>query len=366
MKLLAIILSCMLFLNNVDASITENKNDITSYAVIKYKWFKEEVVEGKYHKKGEILSEYIEDSYNIAYGDYTDWNPKYCEYSKEFYLIESKVDRRRYKMVRPIKYIILENLETDDEIKVFYQKQELKYTKQELSSNKIILNLDEKYDVDKLWFYINTDIPYKITLTAYNNIDLPSLSKEVTSSFILFPDETWIQKTNIYVDIYTSSNLEENVFTELIEEHNTCRVREIQTYRYKTNKIYYDDNYYEYIEGYIPDYSDYIIEYIKELPTNTIEITKTETKTVDKYIYLEVPNANKINQEELQSSELIPEFNSENSNESKETNIEKIKYIDKKIYKVPKKIYIAIILLFLIIIIQTIKLLKMKLNKTFH
>lgn len=366
MKLLTIILSCMLFLNNIYAS-TNSKNDITANTTIKYKWYIEEQIDGKYHHIGENLPDYIEDSSDITYGNYTNWNSKYCDYSKDKYLIDEKIERWRYKKVRPVNFIILENLQTEEKIRVFSKNQELEYTKKEISENKIILTLKTNYDVDKLWFYIKTDKEYDITLTAYENIDLPSLSKHVQNSSILFPDETWINSTNIYVDSYVGSYEEENAFNELIQTYNTCRVREIKTYRYKVERKYYDENYHEYIEGYIPDTQDYIVEYNGDFPTNIIEITKTEFQPVNKYIYIEPENSNKLaTKENIKEEVEVEEQTSNNCIIHQDKVIEKIKYVDKETYKVPKKIYILIIILILVIILQTIKLIKRKSNKIFN
>jgi len=356
MKLLTIFLSSILFLNNIYAKETISK-DITDNTIIKYKWYLENKIDGVYHKINESLSGYKEDINNISYGKYSDWNTKYCEYSPKEYMIEERPINWRYKKVKPIKYVIIENLQAKDDIKIFYKQKEIKYTEEEKTSNKIILNLNDKYEANNLVFYINTNQTYNIELFYTSTKQQPVLSKQIENSFIVIPDKTWIQETTTYLDTYLGAKEPENDFLELIEIYNECRVREIQTYRYKVTKQYFDDNYHKYIEGYLKDEQDFIVEYLEDFPTNIIEITKTEIKPVNKYIYLEKNQEIQVEQKDTSTKENI-------TNIKPTKIIEKKEFITKEIPKIPIKIYIAIIILVFIVIIQTIKLLK-KSNETY-
>ena len=363
MKKITIILLSLLFLNNVKATeIIET--DITENAIIKYKWYIEKETDGTYHKINESLPGYIEDKNKITHGKYSNWDSKYCEYSNKEYLIESRAARWRYKKVKNLKYVILENLQTEDEIKIFSKNQEIAYTEESRSSNKITINLNKNYNANDLIFYIKSSKEYDIKLYYQSITSSPVLSKHIESSFIIKPDKSWIQENVAYLDTYLGATEFETDFNELIEIYNECRVKEIQTYRYKIKKEYYDDNYHEKVEGYTKDENDYTINFIGEFPTNIIEITKTELKPINKYIYLEKLKENTQTLEE-QKGPPHQEITAEQTiNQNPPKIIEKIKYIDKRIYKIPKYIYLINFILIVIIIIQFLKLLRKKSNET--
>ena len=83
-KVVLIFILNILFVNNIYAT---NDSNISR---VEYKWYKEEKIDGKYHPKQEKLSGYYEDEENITYGNYSEWDNKYCTYDTEAYSVEQE------------------------------------------------------------------------------------------------------------------------------------------------------------------------------------------------------------------------------------------------------------------------------------
>ena len=358
---LVFILICVFFNINKIYGL-ENKN-ITDNAIIKYKWYKEEITDGRYYPKKDKLEGYLEDPFKVQYGNYSIWNSEYCSYPKENYLIESK-ERYIYNRVLSAKYIKLENINISDikDIKIYSKNKLLEHEIIESKEDMIKISLNTLYQVDTLWFYIDTDKEYDISLSFYEDYIFLSLKKHIKEAKILIPDKTWITDETYYVDFSTEIKEEKTDFIKVSRINILCRVREIQTYRYKINRVYYDDNYYEYIEGYIPDKEQYIIEYTGELPKEIITITNTETiekNNIQKeYVYI---NNDKEDDKEKENISIQECNTSINDTANTNSNIEYIeKEVIKEINKIPTKLYILLGLLIFVIIIQFIKIIKKK------
>lgn len=347
------IIFILLFVANITIVHANESKDITADAQIKYKWYREEIVEGIYYPKKDILEGYLEDSTNVIIAPYyTVWDEKYCNYSQENYYIEQKKDYI-YRVLQNTRYIKLENInyEKINNIRIFFKNNELEYEVIEKNDNEIKIDLKEIYDSSKLWFAIDAESSYDIGLSKTLDAKTLILSKHITKDKILIPDKSWIVKNTNKSILYTDERLEENDFTELKSVNYVCRVKEKKSYRYKVNRVYYDNNYYTYVENYIPDKEDYIIEYTKELPIEIIEITQlVKDKEIQKeYIYInDFENINSEEKIETQDSSIIDQ-----------NSIIETKYIEneiiKKVYKIPKKIYLIIAILLIIIIVEIIK-----------
>lgn len=354
MKKIIVFFLCMLCLENVKA--LEQKN-ITNEVEIKYKWYQEEITEGFYYPKKEKLNEYFEDIENIQYSEYSDWNEEYCVFSKDNYLIEEKIVNT-YEKVDKTKYLEIDFIRVNGEycndcvkeIKIFSERKEINYKIILQNDRQIKIELPEEFDTEKLWFFIDTDNIYNMYLLKDINLPNINLSQYIKKSKILIPDKGWITSKTTFVKEINEQNLDNNEFVKNIEKTKICRVREKNTYRYKINKKYYDDNYYSYLENYIPDIKNYTAYYIKEFPTDIIEITKTDTNYIKEkeYIYIE-PKEEPIENENIKDKE-------------KNTIVHEIKYIDKIVKYIPIKIYILLLILFIVIIILTLKLLKKKVD----
>lgn len=321
--------------------------DITDKSEIKYKWYKVDKEDGMYYEKGQNLDGYLEDktNYKVSY-NYTLWSQSNCFESRENYVIESK-QTYIYEAVIKIRYILFENIEEKDlkEINIYSGNKMINYKIIESSKDFIKLDLQNLYYPDDLWMYIDSTKPYKILTSPNQSFTLLALSKSIDNDKILLPDKTWITNKTVYNTEYTDQYRNKNDFIKSIRSETNCRKAKIYTYRYKIKKKYYDDNYHTYVDGYIKDESDYIIEYNSKLPTKTITITNTKKEPVIKkeYIYNEVVKE-------------VPKIIESSCDET--SPIINTKYIDsssiKKVIKIPKKVYILIILQTIIVILEAI------------
>lgn len=342
MKKVLIILITLLFVNDVYATNTDN------ISKVEYKWYKEEKIEETYYPKKDKLLGFNEDENQIKFGDYSEWNNKYCSYSKDYYSVEEK-ELNKYRKVINTRYIELEynprNIPHDSfkEIKIFYDNNIINYKIIKNDEYVIKIELEKEYDTEKLSFYIDIDSRYLIYLS--NNIELTKLAL----GYLVMPqfdgkkieiNDNWIIKESTFVDELIIDEIDNSKLKYKIGKENSCRIREIYTYRYKEKRKYYDDNYHVFIDGYIPDIENQIIYYSDK--NDTVNITKN----------IESNYKNKTNEDEITIK-----------NEDKTKNIKEeqkyiTKYIDKEVKKIPLIIYITIFFLVFIIIIQSIKIMK--------
>ena len=332
----------LLVIMNINYVCAESEDNI---AYIKYKWYIEERVDTKYYPKKDNLSGYYEDPTIVKYSEQTQWSKSYCKYNQDNYLIES-LSVPKYKKPIDTKYITLNislgiGVKNYKNIKIFYDEKQINYEVLTNNSNITKLELEKQYDTLHIHFYIETELKYSISL--FNDAELTKLSISYSvnpeqDGFILYPTKEWISPNTIFIQEATTGTPPASPLIKDITNEAICRVKEINTLRYKIKKKYYDDNYHTYVEGYLPDINERII-YYKETTTSTKEtpIVKTKIETKIKNI------------KEKIYEYLLPQ---------KET-IYKEVYKDKYIYKkiIPKKIYIIIIILFIIILIETIKIL---------
>ena len=356
MKKVIILLLCLLLIDTVYAKEELSKDDIS----IKYKWYKEIITDEMFYPKKDSLDDYLENSSKVEYGEYTRWDNKYCNYSKDNYVIESKT-KNSYKIVGNTRYIKISNASTRDKskINIFSEKNIVNFEIIKENEEGIIIKLDNIYNTYNLWFYIDLDKEYTITLSYYENFSTETLSKTINNIKLLVPDHTWKTQKTSYIEIITESQMDTNSFITALSSETICRLKEIKTYRYKLKKVYYDENYYENIEGYIPDINDYIVEYYGKEQANITEIAKEIEKDIKEKqdMYL---NNNKIISPSI-SQYNCPENYQKLNNFPKTSNIKYIsntniieKNTNKEIIKRKKSPYIMIIAMSILLVLNAI------------
>lgn len=331
----------VLFIGIISISSNASAISTDNISKIEYKWYKEELKEELYYPKKDNLSGYLENENNIKYGDYSKWDKQYCSYQEDYYNKEEKVITKYEKIIntRYIKLELIHNIGTYADfkvIKVFNESEELNYHIIQNDNYGIKLDLGKEYNTEKLHFYIDIDVKYFIFLS--NNIEMTKIS--INSSVIprydgkdVYPNENWITNNSTFVSEESESLIENSIFIKNIIKENLCRVQEIYTYRYKTERKYYDDNHHVFIDGYLPDIKTAIIYY------------------KDKQTPLSIPETQKENIEHIEKTEQI------NTQKNIPVEVEKTiyvpKYINKEIIKIPLKIYLILIILLIIIILET-------------
>ena len=339
-KIIIAIISTIYLLQNVYAIETSNIDKVV------YKWYKEEKINGIYYPKKDNLPGYYEDIENIKYNEYSEWNSDYCNYSKDYYDVEEKYIKTYKKMIKT-KYVLFTMAYmqgTNDEfktIKIFHNGIEVNYTVVEDKPAWLILELDNEYDSENFSFYIEMYTPCRYVITLSNDkyserrTMVGTISIKQERAYIYTTDE-WICKNVLYTTEETDEEIHESEYIKNIENKKVCRIREINTYRYKINKKYYDDNYHQYIEGYIPDTKNMNIYYKNDIKDTNIEQIKLTSKTSIKEIpiYSNIPIK--------QHTKIIT------------------KYINKTIENIPTKIYYILAIFIITIIIQTIIIVKEK------
>lgn len=321
--------------------------EITEDVEIRYKWYKE-IVTGDYYSKKDIKEGDLVNENNIKYGRINDfYESQYCELSEEYYKLEKQL-MKVYKKVENVRYILFEDFNYEDNIKIYQSNQEINFEILSNENNKLKIDLKKRYMSEKLLFIIENAKNYKISFYTDKNLVNYIISKEINEEKIFSPDKTWITERTTYVNYHTYESLENSDLTTKTSEYYRCRYREIYVYKYEIKKEYYDDNYHLNVEGYIKDVNDYKIFY-KGIPiTNTIEITKEKIVKEPKYIYIENESITKENDSSKNETTCLPEIKTEVKRE----------IVEKEIFKIPKKIYIIIILMIMTIIILIINIIK--------
>ena len=261
-----------------DVCLAEDKYEI------RYRWYKEEI-------QGEYL---IEDtSNNYQYSDINKYI--YSDYIVDFKELDNAIDlsdsTREYELMtkyyykKPLKinYINLGNFTgyiDIDKINIYYKNMLLNYkavnyygtdwngTRGSFDMYSFIsFELEKKYDPKDISVEIitkSTDslIKYELRYTIgfndtndANVIRYTANSKE--SKYI--PNNTW---DILRLDDKIYEGIDKELVNELYIIYNTkvyYRYRNKLIYYYNIKKKYYDDNYYANVDGYLPDYNDYII-----------------------------------------------------------------------------------------------------------
>lgn len=357
MKIILLFIMLSTFLPKASA---EELPDITNDIEIRTKWYIEEEV-GQYYPKGEDLLGYKENPDKVTYSLIGSYSSSNCLLPEENYSIH-RVNLKKYKIVNKTKYIKFTNFKYDDNIIILLNGNKTYFEIISNKDNELILAYSKALATEDLTLVVYHEEPYNITM--YNDDDLTqvTISKDINGEKLLVPDHTWITPETTYYTTSSETALEKNDLISYLGSGDTCRVKRINTYRYKMEKKYYDDEYHTYVENYLPDMSDIKVYYKGEELIKTVEVPVYETITeyiteyVTKYQTIEVPK-------EIIKTIEIPnkEVNCEvKSTECKPEIITEISYVDKikKVSIIPKKIYLLIISMSVIILFLIIWLIK--------
>ena len=116
-KKIILIFAIFIFSTSLTKVESSTNLDITNDTTIKYKWYIEEKVEGMYYPKGESLEGYYEDINDIKYGKESDLDEKYCQYSRDKYVVTMDVERI-YKKIIDAQYVKIIGLSEDTNIRI--------------------------------------------------------------------------------------------------------------------------------------------------------------------------------------------------------------------------------------------------------
>lgn len=354
-------------MNNVQA--TEYK-EVTNDAEIRYKWYKEVISEeGEYYPLSKITKDDKYDKTNYKYvGKGNEYKKEYCSLSPEFYLIKEQT-KRIYEKTPDATYVLIENVDPETDIKIYYHNKLINYIFINKNSNQIKINLYSPFLCGGLLFFVDTEKEYKISIYSDVFFQNKILTKTLSNQKFSVPDESWITDETKFITMTTPALLEESIFNKIIEENTTCAYQEKYVYKYNVTKEYYDDDYYTYVDGYIKDETDYkiyykgkpIIETVEVIKEKIVEVPKIEYQYIEKIV--EVPKIeykDKIIEVPKIKYVYVEKENDSSKENNSENKIEKVieyktKTIEKKIYKIPVYIYIILILLVILIIILITK-----------
>ncbi len=285
---------------------------------IKYKWYKEEI-EGDYFMKGMAPSIY----------EYCDKNNFiYSDYISDFKLLDGSVNLNdttkeyelktiySYKIPLKINYINLGGFTgvlDIEKVNIYYKDILLSYNTANYYGTDwdgfkgnfgeysfISFSLGNYYDSKDIYVeiitkptkeIINYELRYAIGFN--DNYDENVIKYKVSNQNIKYiPNNDWdILRLDNKIYEGSEEDLKDNLY--IIENIMVYyRYRNKLLYYYKINKIYYDDNYYSNLDGYLPDYNNYKIYNncddvdnnkvitIENNTENTTDITKTYSKDI--------------------------------------------------------------------------------------
>jgi len=350
-KIKKFLMTFLIIITSFNYVNAEEYPDVTDDIEIRYKWYKEVTSEdGGYYPLKEITENDKVDLTNIKYVLHDASSPNYCSLSPEYYLIHKEYIRE-YRKIQDASYVLIENISPDTDIQIYHNDEPINFRIMSTEDNQIKINLNKPYSCGKLLFYVDSNGKYKISLYTDLIFKKILLSKELENTKISITDETWITKKTKFYNYTTTIELVEDEFTKLQYEELTCKYSEKYVYKYEVIKEYYDDDYHLNVDGYIKDENDYRFFYKGEpiIITNTIEIVREQIikEPQIEYVYIE----NEDNREKDDSSQ--------ETGCSIETKTEiKRQIIEKEIFKIPKKIYIIIFLLTVLVFLLVIKLIK--------
>lgn len=249
--------------------------EITEETEIHYKWYKEKE-EGRYYSKMLQLEGYQEDTKNVIYGEWSNWNEDNCYLSKDNYQIENKTNWI-YRAVKDTNYIKLINFVYNNNIIIFNEGVKQEYKIISNKNNELIIKLNNNQRTYSLMLYIEYELPYEIIMSYDELFNDITLTKKINGEKILIPDENWKNEKTKTMQLTSINEIPTGDLIIFTRKQKLCRYREIKTYRYKIEKEYYDDEYHLNVSGYIPDYTDFKI-YTNKITNNPEENESEDTK----------------------------------------------------------------------------------------
>ena len=357
-KLFILLLAQTLFLTNVKAEeygawaeVDENmkKGAITEE---RYRFYKEEKVGEYLQNLDELEKNYqYKDKFDIKYLDYSNWYEE-CNVDTNIYNIEYKTTNA-YQSVIPIRFLVLNNFSKDTSITKINIYNNDKLTDYEVLSCATCSNNLEKIgknNIVKLYFneeievknlkieieFIDKDINYQITFSNDAQLNKISLQKEVSSNDTNFIfDKTWLNNSTYSNIFYTLEPINIDLFTKSLGTKEMCRYQKYLFFNYNLNKVYYDDNYYTDVDGYIKDKNDYKTYY-----KNKINETTTSVVTTSNEVSNELSNEDETKEEiKEDNKEIKEEISKDKKNTSTKNVSEKLE--DKTDTKLVKTLSIS-------------------------
>ena len=391
-KIMLILSTLILFINSVKAEEysdwVEWLDNSIKYDDVetetRYRFYKEEI-EGEYLTSDTLNKYQYQDIEKFIYSEFSNWQET-C--NGENINIENKLLYPYKKLIVDTNYIYIDELYNDinnNNIKIYSNGIEVPYTFEVCENcvnnynyikkgEKIILKLDKNYPSKSLTFYIdaNSEYPnvtYKLKTTYDKDGTKLALVKIANTNLKDFiPNDRWFYLAMESDIMYSETPVLEDENTIIYPSKNMCRYQEKMTYFYNINKVYYDNNYYTNIEGYIKDTNDYKVYYrylIKDDNEEIIEdsnstlnnnkVTNTNINNNSSNNGQEVEDEN-INKENIDNNDLSTINVSDNiEKENKKTPLVNTMSINKKVPLIKYIILLVIILTLIFIFYQNKK-----------
>lgn len=351
-----------MIISSINFVSAEEYPEVTKDIEIRYRWYKEKVSQkGSYVHKKDILPTDTVDTHNYKTGTYSWWSKDFCYLSREYYEIQ-ETKYITYKKLNDARYVLIETTSSNNGIKIFYKNKEIEFEFINVENNKIKIDLKKTYLNEYLLFFVDTTTDYKISIYSNQLFTNHIISKEIKNTKISIPDETWTDETTTYKEISTTQIYPNSSLTKKISEESECRYRDIFVYKYDIEKEYYDNNYYQNVDGYIKDINDYKFYYkgepIVNNIINTIEVPVEVPVEVIKEKIVKIPQIEYVYIEKEKNDEIKNNDSSKQDTECPkeiETKIE-TQYVEKEISKIPIVIYVSLFILIITILVLSIKL----------
>lgn len=215
---------------------------------------------GEYVRLGQASSFQYEDENDVIYDNYSDWNTT-CP-PKDGYAIENGTEYN-WQEIKPAHYIIIRNKGNQkikiNKIKTFNLNTQIKYYNSvcmtcsgfteigfegylriKLAMSVYVKNISIYLDVsDNATF----DILYSVDGSFDDNSIVAKVSGNSEQKEYKYNKDDYTIFNN-YTQTFVSYDKKEDEFTKIISTKDVCRYKEIMTFRYNIERLYYDDNYY--------------------------------------------------------------------------------------------------------------------------
>ena len=344
-KVILFISTLVLFLNSVKAEEYSNwvewLDDSIKYDNVqtetRYRFYKEEI-EGEYLINDTLNKYMYNDIENYIYSEFSNWQ-EVCEVKDSN--IENKILYPYKKLIIDSNYIIIDEVNGEigfNDIKIFSDGKEILFEIEECDNctkdysymgreDKLILKLEETVPTKTLTFYLDAkkeypNVIYKLKTTwdkEGNKLGIVKAANSNLKDYI--PNERWFSNAMESDIMYSETPIMEDDNTVVYPSKNMCRYQEKMTYYYNINKVYYDDNYYTNIDGYIKDINDYKV-YYRYLIKDKKEDTNYDINNSINNSYID----NNQKEENISTDEIIDNI----VNQDNQDNIEKTEVTNNK------------------------------------
>ncbi len=240
----------------------------------RYRFYREEK-EGEYLKKGGSSLYEHEDLEDVIYKDLGDFQDSCTE--SDTVIVETK-KVYPYKKIPKAKYMQISNIPRELKIKkidIYSSDEKISYdiTRCNKCNDMTISaggDMELTFDVPQVVGYLKLNIEvdgsdnfaYYTHFQSENRINL--ISNKLLSSKTEFKIDSYNYLYNNLKEVYYSEEpISRDYLNYPLEEKEMCKEKEVQTYHYNINKVYYDDNYYVSVEDstYQKDEDDYKVFY---------------------------------------------------------------------------------------------------------